>query len=695
MTPTTSPIGPTTVVPPSSPDPSSSTSTPTSLPLGTAVGNGSVWTRITDWWQGAHPLEEELTQLVAMTDGETPVDRVAQAGTAILRTLATHRGDRTYYKSELRFTAWVRSLNIAHLDAFFAAAAKVKANTGQNGLMDLVLEALPLDRMQELMAYRFREVEGIEKQLSDLRSLAANSTRFLPEGQTTLDAASQAVAHKTTGAFDAVFRFIQVFSDTFRRAHEFSLDDPPPQHSWEAKMRLRNLYELMEKPLQVLKWLVAVLTATIPRTWAGYLVAALVLIIGGLGMRFFDRWLNGTPQQLQFQFPNLTRQARRGELDPVLGRQQEVQRIIDCLGNLDKHSRHPLLVGISGVGKTEIIKGLAQEIESGRHPQLAGKSLFLINTAQLQEPGGGGMGPYQSRLEMILKEIRGKEDNVIFFFDEVHSLMNARSSAIPLGQNYSQQFKTLLDNPKIHCIAATTSEEYENLIQKDTALERRFRLVPVEPLSTDQCKLLLRDIAVRDFPEIEVSDEAIDLALRLTDADHLDVAQPSKAKDLLIESIQSVMQYRGPDRIDLAVALDALEAEKKRQAVTAKEFIFSNEAAAQRARLDVRQAEVDRLTRTVAQKNDQITQLHKLRSDQRTWKKRTAELTRKLGRLDAEDSSSRAAALGKAVLFLGGYLLPAYEPLLEEHVRTLQRDGLPTRVDSDVVSHIHATFKKA
>jgi len=230
---------------------------------------------------------------------------------------------------------------------------------------------------------------------------------------------------------------------------------------------------------------------------------------------------------------DLTEMARRGRLDPIIGRQNEIERVTQILSRRKKNN--PVLIGEPGVGKTAIVEGLAQRIVEGKVPQtLENKRVVTLDMASLVA-GTKYRGQFEERLKSVMTEIMNSRD-VIIFIDELHTIVGAGGAEGSLDA--SNIFKPALSRGELQCIGATTLNEYRKYIEKDGALERRFQMVMVEqPTEEDTIKILegLRG-NYEEHHKIKISDEAIYSSVRLSSRYISGKFQPDKAIDVLDEA---------------------------------------------------------------------------------------------------------------------------------------------------------------
>jgi ATP-dependent Clp protease ATP-binding subunit ClpC len=230
---------------------------------------------------------------------------------------------------------------------------------------------------------------------------------------------------------------------------------------------------------------------------------------------------------------DLTVAAAEGKLDPVVGREREIQRVVEILGRRKKNN--PILIGEPGVGKSAIVEGLAQLVAQHKtSPMLFGRRIVSLDMTAVVA-GTKYRGQFEERVRALLKELES-DPNIIVFIDEIHTLIGAGSAAGTMDA--ANIMKPALARGTIQCIGATTLDEYRNSIEKDGALERRFQKVLVEPTNHDETLQILRNIKDRyeHHHHVEYTDDAIMACVKLTERYISDRAFPDKAIDAMDEA---------------------------------------------------------------------------------------------------------------------------------------------------------------
>lgn len=279
--------------------------------------------------------------------------------------------------------------------------------------------------------------------------------------------------------------------------------------------------------------------------------------------------MNNTPNQQPQQNVldrfciNISKQAQEGKLDPVIGRHEEIRRVMQILSRRTKNN--PVLIGEPGVGKTAIVEGIAQRIINNDVPEsLKNKTIYALDLGLLIA-GAKYQGEFEERLKGVLKEVENSNDHIILFIDELHMLVGAGSTGG--GMDASNLLKPALARGTLHCIGATTIKEYKKYIEKDAALERRFQKVLVEEPSIEDAISILRGLKERFeiHHGIRIKDQALVDAVLLASKNIPDRFLPDKAIDLVDEAASMVKMAidSQPEAIDkIERSIRQLEIEK-------------------------------------------------------------------------------------------------------------------------------------
>ncbi|MEP6662414.1 MAG: ATP-dependent Clp protease ATP-binding subunit [Verrucomicrobiota bacterium] len=261
---------------------------------------------------------------------------------------------------------------------------------------------------------------------------------------------------------------------------------------------------------------------------------------------------------------DLTEIARKGDMDPVIGRQNEIERVIQILCRRTKNN--PVLLGEAGVGKTAIVEGLAQEIARGNVPELLRDKRVITLDLALMVAGTKYRGQFEERIKAVMDEIR-RAKNILLFIDELHTIVGAGSAEGAMDA--SNILKPALSRGEMQCIGATTLNEYRKYIEKDAALERRFQTVKVEAPSVEEAVLILKGLRVKyeEHHKAEITDKAVEAAVKYSDRYITDRYLPDKAIDLMDEAgsrSRIGSMTRPPEVKDIETSIEEIKSQKEK-----------------------------------------------------------------------------------------------------------------------------------
>ncbi|MCX6078982.1 MAG: AAA family ATPase [Chloroflexi bacterium] len=309
------------------------------------------------------------------------------------------------------------------------------------------------------------------------------------------------------------------------------------------------------------------------------------------GQRVTDPQAESRYRTLEKYSRDLTQLAREGKLDPVIGRDKEILRLIQILSRRTKNN--PVLIGEAGVGKTAIVEGLAQKIADNDVPEiLTGKKVVSLDLGSLIA-GSRFRGEFEERLKAVMEEVQHSQGDIIMMIDELHTVVGA--GAAQGAMDASNMLKPALARGELQCIGATTLDEFHKYIEKDAALERRFSPIYVEePSAADAIKMLhgLRD-RYEAHHKVRYSDEALAAAVTLADRYVTDRHLPDKAIDLMDEAaakLRVALYSMPPELKEMKKEIDRITSEEE-QAGLARDYERAAQKKVERLRMQAEYAE--------------------------------------------------------------------------------------------------------
>ena len=296
---------------------------------------------------------------------------------------------------------------------------------------------------------------------------------------------------------------------------------------------------------------------------------------------------------------DLTELARQDKLDPVIGREREIERAIQILCRRTKNN--PVLLGEAGVGKTAIVEGFAQRVVSGNVPELLLEKRIVVLDLAMMVAGTKYRGQFEERIKAVMNEVR-RARNTILFIDELHTLVGAGGAEGAIDA--ANVLKPALARGEIQCIGATTLDEYRKYIEKDSALDRRFQLIMVDPATKDEAVEILKGLRDRyeEHHRVRITDDAIESAVELSSRYITGRCLPDKAIDVIDESgarVRLRAMTRPPDLLEIDGAVEQLNKEKE-EAVANQDF---EKAAALRDQADKLRKKKENISREWREKS--------------------------------------------------------------------------------------------
>ncbi len=298
---------------------------------------------------------------------------------------------------------------------------------------------------------------------------------------------------------------------------------------------------------------------------------------------------------------DLTQLARQNKLDPVIGREREIERAIQILCRRTKNN--PVLLGEAGVGKTAIVEGFAQRVVSGNIPDLLSDKRIVVLDLAMMVAGTKYRGQFEERIKAVMNEVR-RAKNTILFIDELHTLVGAGGAEGAIDA--ANVLKPALARGEIQCIGATTLDEYRKYIEKDNALARRFQEIIVDPTSADETLAILKGLRPRyeEHHRVQFTDDALAAAVELSERYVTSRCLPDKAIDVMDEAgarIRLRSMTRPPDLKEIDEDVERLNREKE-EAVAAQDF---EKAAALRDQADKLKKKKEQITREYRERSKQ------------------------------------------------------------------------------------------
>ena len=296
---------------------------------------------------------------------------------------------------------------------------------------------------------------------------------------------------------------------------------------------------------------------------------------------------------------DLTELARQGKLDPVIGRENEIERAIQILCRRTKNN--PVLLGEAGVGKTAIVEGFAQRVVDGNVPELLADRRIVVLDLAMMVAGTKYRGQFEERIKAVMNEVR-RAKNTILFIDELHTLVGAGGAEGAIDA--SNVLKPALARGEIQCIGATTLDEYRKYIEKDSALDRRFQIIMVEPATKDEAVEILKGLRDRyeSHHRVSISDAALESAVDLSSRYITGRCLPDKAIDVIDEAgarVRLKAMTKPPDLKEIDEEVERLNKEKE-EAVANQDF---EKAAALRDQADKLKKKKQQMTREWREKS--------------------------------------------------------------------------------------------
>ena len=615
------------------------------------------------------PLMEELRRFQMHSSDRTTLHKVVAY-------LATHSDSKLQIALETK----LKEAPPSEVAASLKSLADYGLSTNRLKMLDVCQKIVGLHQLKAL------------SQVNDVLQLAQADALVSPKPQRTFEAISDSLMlrwYQNAGIFS---KAIQYFIQTLTWSYSIDLDRPPNSY-WMAQ----NQWTFFRTLSTDLLWVGTMFINFFSTTWK-VAAAGLGVFVSLVGIKYiYHRYNFGCPESFdRDRFRNLNAEARSGRLQQTEGRKEQLEMLESCLSAPPgQKPRIPILVGPPGVGKSQIVEGLAMGIVKGEIPTLKNKKVFAVNTANLVEFGQFSEHGYTSRLDELFKQIEGYEKDIILFFDEAQNGAAKTESPGNSSPPLLEMLKTKLIEKNVLCILATTEEEYQKHIAPNKPFAERVKKIEFASLDQDKTRIILQKKACFGCDNVVKIDlQAIDAVLKVA-ASHPDFknrANPRKSEHILQEAIGHVYSWK-PRK--LAAEFEKLENEHKKLVAQSLEsrkksgWALTSEGKKELAQLQGVEIRLKALKVKKAAGDAQFEKVFRLRGLEPIYSQREYEVIHLL----AERGKNEEAE--KNYLFLQFVVLPELRSLIEKEAAKLNRDfdeKIPLQVDANIVRQLYPKF---
>lgn len=603
----------------------------------------SAWQRVKSALAVKSSLYKSIKKLA---DGDPNTDWAANKQAL---TLAFTSVDYPHLRCSLRKI--LTKLSESQLKEVFHSLMETSVSSGQASLINNCLDLISLEEMEAFLHAPFNEIEN---RIQTNAALWENSLQ------------SQSASREKQAKYSlaSAINFIHCLLDTILMAFRFFEMGKEPSSSWEASHFIQVYGQLLTFPVILL----TLLNGFIASPGTAFLITAGAVFGLASALMAYVKWLKPCPQHVE-PFINLTQEALEGRLKPVHYRDEEMSKIIRCFTGSEESRQHPILVGLPGVGKSELVNGLAWKITHGQIPSLKNKQVFAVNAGDLLNSFSS-----ENKLRKAIQRIGKHGKDVILFIDEAQ--VAYRENNTYLGA----QLLTVLGMGKgslPFCILATTPQGYQDCLAAQAqeqnglshdglAFSRRTNKIDVTPTDKPQTVRILRDMLLREAPEIEETPGMLESIFKI--ASELKRAQPDISKRILGQALSSLKMQERSDSPELHAK------KKEAEELLSQYQLYFHQPEGQQilAQLDALRAGIIPLQEAQERENVAQAHLNNIKKQKSLQKSNLLELAFKVSQ---ERDGPELQKLKKQLLFVYHYCLPHLEQELVKH-KGSARDSL-------------------